>query len=108
MLKSYIQTRIVNAKPEDHAGESGFRVVYPGGYAEWVSEETFYQTHREILRHEVQIMAMTSEEASIAAISDGDPDEKFCPRNKDGVHLWADNLSQDIRTCEYCHREKPL
>lgn len=76
MLKCYIGTKIIKAEPCDRDSRAGYTVYYPDGYTSWSPKDTFEAAYREISFHERQLIEMTDAEASIAQISDGDPDLK--------------------------------
>lgn len=74
MIKCYVGTKVIRAEPHDQDGKAGYRVYYPDGYTSWSPKAVFEVAYREITQHERQLIDMTDAEASIAAISDGDPE----------------------------------
>ncbi len=74
MIKCYVGTKIIRAEPHKQDGKPGYRVYYPDAYTSWSPTEVFEVAYREITQHERQLIDMTDAEASIAAISDGDPE----------------------------------
>ena len=105
MLKSYVGTKIINAEPAAHKdGRPGYDVYYPDGYASWSPQATFEAAYREITGHERQVMNMTEAEASVAKISDGDPDQRCT--HVSGEHQWDYNELPDTWDCLHCGAER--
>ena len=63
-MKTYIGTKIVNARPAqatgdvgDHnAGDDGYEVKYEDGYVSWSPKAVFERTYREISDKEVELL----------------------------------------------------
>lgn len=106
MLKSYVGTKIINAEPAAHKdGRPGYDVYYPDGYASWSPQATFEAAYREITGHERQVMNMTEAEASVARISDGDPDQRCT--HVSGEHQFGPySESRDAWVCDHCDVER--
>ncbi len=79
--------RLVLAMPEnvELAGYTtgGYRVIVPEGYSYFMDAEAFEGRHRELSPRELQLFAMTSPEAMVAAISDGEGPEPTLERARE-------------------------
>ena len=45
-MRTYVTTKLVNARPEDKDGEAGYRVEYPDDHVSWCPKDTFERTSR--------------------------------------------------------------
>ena len=104
MLKSYIHTKIVTAEPDEGYGAAaGFTVYDPAGFSTWIPKAQFETEYREIDRHERKLLAMTTDEASVAKISDGpEHQSEDCLKSPHGLHKPNYHAESDTWICEYC------
>ncbi len=63
-MKTYIGTKVVQAKPENRPGkkagdpamQAGYKVVYEDGYESWSPKDVFERCYREITNAEVSLV----------------------------------------------------
>ena len=54
----YIGTKIIKAVTSDKDGQTGYKVIYPGGYISWSPKETFENAYRLITDSEKELLAI--------------------------------------------------
>lgn len=75
MLIPCIKTELVMVQEEkDASGQPGWRVIHADAWSEWISAAQFARQYRRLDRHEQRVLEMTSGEAAITSISDGQID----------------------------------
>ena len=68
-MKTYIGTKVVQAKPENRPGkkagdpamEAGYKVVYEDGYVSWSPKNVFERCYREVTQDEYRLVSTGDE-----------------------------------------------
>jgi hypothetical protein len=97
-MKSYIGTKIINARPLEKDGKPGYKVRYPDGYESWSPKESFEIAYREVTTEEENLLLKDGMEGAIC-IGCGCADDRACDG---GCHWLVRDEEDDRGVCSRC------